>query len=78
MQTTKQGQRMWYSIKVREDLNPRTAEEKDWGWAQKIGSRVTYTKTTAGVDGVGEGAMGKVDRGAHRLESSTETFSERI
>lgn len=35
MQTTKQGQRMWYSIKVNEDRNPRTAEEKDWIWAQK-------------------------------------------
>jgi hypothetical protein len=35
MQTTKQGQRMWYSIQVREGVDVQTAEEKDWIWARK-------------------------------------------
>lgn len=35
MQTTKQGQRMWYSIQVREDVNPRTATMWQWGRAEK-------------------------------------------
>ena len=35
MQTTKQGQRMWYSVQVRDGVDVRTAEEKDWVWAQK-------------------------------------------
>lgn len=26
---------MWYSIKVGDDVEPRTAEEGDWGWAYK-------------------------------------------
>ena len=33
MQTTKQGQRMWYSIAVREGVGAGVAEETDWGWA---------------------------------------------
>jgi hypothetical protein len=35
MQTTKQGQRMWYSIRAREGVDAQTAGDKDWGWAQK-------------------------------------------
>ena len=35
MQTTKQGQRMWYSIQPRLGVEARNAEEKDWGWARK-------------------------------------------
>ena len=35
MQTTKQGKRMWYSIKTRAGVEAREAETKDWAWARK-------------------------------------------
>ena len=35
MQTTKEGRRMWYSIRAQEGVEAREAEEKDWWWARK-------------------------------------------
>jgi hypothetical protein len=35
MQTTKQGERMWYSIQPQEGVVAREAAAKDWKWARK-------------------------------------------
>lgn len=35
MQTTKQGQRMWYSIAASHGVDPHAASSSDWVWAQK-------------------------------------------
>ncbi len=72
MQTTKQGQRMWYSIRAREGVDAQTAEDKDWGWPQKDWQPVHRECSRDGWNGrkrTGRAGSGRVldSRHLHRL-----------
>ncbi len=58
MQTSKQGQRMWYSVQGRKGVDSRMADENRLGMGSER-MALRYSKSAAGADGMGQGGMAR-------------------